>query len=53
VHGGLTGMAAICATRVGMSPARTGLFVAAPDIDGMLLQWPIAAVSGEVDRRAG
>lgn len=52
VHGGLTGMAAIYATRVGMSPARTGLFVAAPNIGGMLLQWPIAAVSDEVDRRA-
>lgn len=52
VHGGLTGMAAIYATRVGMSPARTGLFVAAPNVGGMLLQWPIAAASDEVDRRA-
>lgn len=51
-HGGLTGMAAIYATRVGLSVGRTALFVAAPTIGGMIFQWPIAAASDDVDRRA-
>lgn len=51
-HGALTGMAAIYATRVGMSSGRIGLFVAAPNIGGMLLHWPVAATSDEIDRRA-
>ncbi len=51
-HGGLTGMAAIYAIRVGLSPGRTALFVAAPTIGGVILQWPIAGASDDVDRRA-
>lgn len=51
-HGALTGMAAIYATRVGLSSGRIGLFVAAPNIGGMLLHWPVAATSDEIDRRA-
>jgi MFS family permease len=51
-HGALTGMAAIYATRVGLTTARIGLFVAAPNIGGMLLQWPISAASDDIDRRA-
>jgi MFS family permease len=51
-HGALTGMAAIYATRVGLSLGRIGLFVAAPNIGGMLLQWPISAASDDIDRRA-
>jgi MFS family permease len=51
-HGALTGMAAIYATRVGMSTGRIGLFVAAPNIGGMLFQWPISAASDDIDRRA-
>lgn len=51
-HGALTGMAAIYATRVGLSPGRTALFVAAPTIGGVVFQWPIAAASDDVDRRA-
>ena len=51
-HGALTGMAAIYATRVGLSPGRIGLFVAAPNIGGMLLHWPVSAASDDIDRRA-
>lgn len=51
-HGALTGMAAIYATRVGLSAGRIGLFVAAPNIGGMLLHWPVAAASDDIDRRA-
>jgi MFS family permease len=45
-------MAAIFATRVGLSTGRIGLFVAAPNIGGMLLHWPVAAASDDIDRRA-
>jgi len=51
-HGALTGMAAIYATRVGLSAGQIGLFVAAPNIGGMLLHWPVSAASDDVDRRA-
>lgn len=51
-HGALTGMAAIYATRVGLSTGRIGLFVAAPNIGGMLLHWPVSATSDDIDRRA-
>ena len=51
-HGALTGMAAIYATRVGLSSGKIGLFVAAPNIGGMLLHWPVAATSDDIDRRA-
>lgn len=51
-HGAMGGMAAIYATRVGLSVAETGLFVAAPSIGGVLLQWPISAASDDIDRRA-
>jgi MFS family permease len=51
-HGALTGMAAIYATRVGSSTGQVGLFVAAPNIGGMLLHWPVSAASDDIDRRA-
>ena len=51
-HGALTGMAAIYATRVGLSTGRIGLFVAAPNIGGMLFHWPVSAASDDIDRRA-
>ncbi len=51
-HGGVSGMAAIYATRVGLSRAHIGLFVALPSLGGVLLQWPISAASDDVDRRA-
>ena len=51
-HGALIGMAAIYAIRVGLSPAMTGVFVAAPNLGGMIFQWPISAAADELDRRA-
>jgi MFS family permease len=51
-HGALSGMAAIYATRVGLSAGQIGLFVALPSIGGVVLQWPISAASDDIDRRA-
>ena len=51
-HGAISGMAAIYATRVGLSPGKVGLFVALPSLGGVLLQWPISAASDDIDRRA-
>ena len=51
-HGGLSGMAAVYATRVGLSRAHIGLFVALPSLGGVLLQWPVSAAGDDVDRRA-
>lgn len=51
-HGALIGMAAIFATRVGLSVARIGLFVAALQFGGVVLMWPVSAASDDVDRRA-
>lgn len=51
-HGAIAGMAAVYATRVGLSPGLVGLFVALPSIGGVILQWPISAASDDVDRRA-
>ncbi|MBI4883103.1 MAG: MFS transporter [Actinobacteria bacterium] len=51
-HGATYGMAAIYATRVGLTTAQIGLFVALPGVGGVLLQWPISAASDDLDRRA-
>lgn len=51
-HGAMSGMAAIYATRVGLSAGHVGLFVALPSLGGVLLQWPISAASDDIDRRA-
>jgi MFS family permease len=51
-HGAIGGMAAVYATRAGFPAAQIGLFVAAPSIGGVLLQWPISAASDDLDRRA-
>ena len=51
-HGALIGMAAIFATRVGLSVARIGLFVAALQFGGVVLMWPVSAASDDIDRRA-
>jgi MFS family permease len=51
-HGALIGMAAIYATRVGLSVGRIGLFVAALQFGGVVLMWPVSAASDDVDRRA-
>ena len=51
-HGALTGMAALYATRVGLSVGQTGVFLAAPLAGGVILQFPISAASDDLDRRA-
>ncbi len=51
-HGAVSGMAAVYATRVGLSPGQIGLFVALPSFGGVLLQWPVSAASDDIDRRA-
>ena len=51
-HGGLSGMAAIYATRVGLGPAAIGLYVALPSLGGVVLAWPVSAASDDLDRRA-
>ncbi len=51
-HGAIGGIAAVFATRAGLPRGQVGLFTAAPSIGGMLLQWPIAAASDDLDRRA-
>ncbi len=50
-NGALIGMAAVYATQVGMSNARTGAFVAAAAAGSVLLQWPIGQMSDRMDRR--
>lgn len=50
-HGALIAMGAVYATRVGMSPAEAGRFVAATAVGGVVLQWPISVASDELDRR--
>jgi len=51
-HGAVSGMAAVYATRVGLSAGQIGLFVALPSLGGVLLQWPVSAASDDIDRRA-
>jgi MFS family permease len=51
-HGALSGLAAVFATRAGMPNSRVGLFVAAPSLGAIFLQWPISAASDDIDRRA-
>jgi MFS family permease len=51
-HGALTGMAVLYATRVGLSAGETGVFLAAPLLGGMVMQFPISAASDDLDRRA-
>jgi MFS family permease len=50
-HGALLGMTAIYATREGLSVGRTGLLLAALQLGGMLMTFPISAASDEIDRR--
>jgi len=51
-HGSFLGLAAVYATRGGLSEARIGLFVALPTLGCLLLHLPIAAASDDIDRRA-
>jgi MFS family permease len=51
-HGSFLGLAAVYATRGGLSEGRIGLFVALPTLGSLLLHLPIAAASDDIDRRA-
>ncbi len=51
-HGSFLGLAAVYATRGGLSPREIGLFVALPTMGSLLLQVPISAASDDIDRRA-
>ena len=51
-HGGFLGLSALYAVRAGLGTGEIALFVAAPMIGGLLLQWPISAASDDIDRRA-
>ena len=50
-HGGILGMAVIHATREGLSVGRVGFLIAALQIGGMTLTWPISSASDDIDRR--
>ncbi len=51
-HGSFLGLAAVYATRGGLSDGRIGMFVALPTIGSLLFQIPISAASDDIDRRA-
>lgn len=51
-HGGMFGMAAVFATKTGLSSGALTIFLTAPLVGGILLQLPISAASDDVDRRA-
>ena len=50
-HGGMLGMAVIYATREGLSVGRVGILIAAINLGGMALTWPISSASDDLDRR--
>ena len=50
-HGGMLGMAVIFATREGLSVGRVGILIAAINLGGMALIWPISSASDDLDRR--
>ncbi len=51
-HGSLLGMGAVYATRAGLSPSQIAVFMGAPMAGGVILQFPIGALSDRVSRRA-
>jgi MFS family permease len=51
-HGSFLGLAAVYATRGGLSDGKIGIFVALPTIGSLLFQLPISAASDDIDRRA-
>lgn len=51
-HGSLLGMGAVYATRAGLSPAQIAVFMGAPMVGGVVLQFPIGALSDVVPRRS-
>ncbi len=50
-HGLLLGLIAVYAIRSGLSANETGLLVASPALGAVMLQWPIAQASDDLDRR--
>ena len=50
-HGGMLGMAVIYATREGLGVGRVGILIAAIQLGGMALTWPISSASDDIDRR--
>lgn len=51
-NGALIAMASVYATQIGLSGARTGVFVAAAAIGSVALQWPIGHLSDSIGRRS-
>lgn len=49
--GALLGMGAVYAVRVGLTPARLGIFMAAMLLGSVVFQWPIGHISDLVPRR--
>jgi len=50
-HGVVLGLAAVYASGAGFSASRTALFVAAPAIGGLVMQWPVGWLSDRFARR--
>lgn len=50
-HGAFIGLGAVYATRVGLSAAMVGVFVAMPTVGNLLMSVPVASASDRVDRR--
>lgn len=51
-HGGMFGMAAVYAAKVGLSSSKLTVFLTAPLVGGIVGQIPISSASDDVDRRA-
>ena len=51
-HGSLLGMGAVYATRAGLTPSQTAVFMGAPMVGGVVLQYPVGLLSDRVSRRA-
>ena len=51
-HGSFLGLAAVYATRGGLTQREIGVFVALPTLGSLLFQIPISAASDDIDRRA-
>jgi MFS family permease len=51
-HGILFGLSAVYATRAGLGPGTTAVFLALPSIGALVFQWPIGWASDRVPRRS-
>ncbi|MEM9653294.1 MAG: MFS transporter [Actinomycetota bacterium] len=50
-HGSLLGMGAVYAARAGLAPSQIAIFMGAPMVGGVVLQFPIGTLSDRVPRR--